>query len=95
MPPRKTRAKPKAKSLDDVIKRHNEVTLQIAFVEALLDMSNEHFVHHDGLEPKSLVVTHDGRRVPETIINQTIQDLKDKLLNPLTKELASLKKVKL
>lgn len=95
MPPRKTRAKPKPKSLDDVIKRHNEVTLKLAFVEALLDMSNEHFVHHDGLEPKSLVVTSDGRRVPENIINSTIQEMKDKLQSPLVKELASLKKVKL
>jgi hypothetical protein len=91
MPPRKK----KALSLDDVIRRHSEVTLQIAFVEALLDMSNEHFVHHDGLEPRSLVVTSDGRRVPEDVINKTIADVKDKLLNPLNKELARLKKVKL
>jgi hypothetical protein len=86
--------KTKTRSLDEVINRHHEITLQIAFVEALLDMSTEHFVHHDGLEPKSLVVTSDGRRVPEVIISTTIQELKDKLLTPLTKELNSLKKVK-
>ena len=85
----------KKKSLDEVIARHNEVTLKVAFVEALMDMSTEHFVHHDGLEPKSLVVTTDGRRVPEPVINDTLEELKTKLHAPLMKELASLKKVKI
>lgn len=83
------------KSLDEVIERHNVVTLKVAFVEALLDMSTEHFVHHDGLEPRSLVVTSDGRRVPESVINETLEELKTKLHAPLQKELASLKKVKI
>lgn len=84
----------KAMSLDEVIKRHGEITLQIAFVEALLELATEQFAHHDGLEPKSIVLTNDGRRVPEATVAQVIDDVRSQTLAPLTKELDKLKKVK-
>lgn len=86
--------KKSATSLNEVIMRHGELTLQIAFVEALLELATEHFAHHDGLEPKSLVLTNDGRRVPETTVAVVINEIRGEILAPLNRELDKLKKVK-
>jgi len=97
--PVKSRAKkpaaPKATSLRDVIERHNTVTLELAFIDALCETVSERFCHHDGLEPQSLVLTSDGRRVPEPVINHVMARLRDALHAPLTRELDELKKVTL
>ncbi len=90
MPPRKVK-----KSLQDLIHRHADLTLEIAFIEAVLETSNENFAHHDGLEPKSLVVTSDGRRVPESVVAACIDEIRASLLAPRIKELDKLKKVKI
>ena len=84
----------KKKSLEELIRRHAELTLEIAFIEAVVETSNENFAHHDGLEPKSLVVTSDGRRVPEGVVSSCIDEIKRLALNPRLKELEKLKKVK-
>jgi len=91
MPPRKQ----KTKSLQDLIHRHGDLTLEIAFIEAVLETSNENFAHHDGLEPKSLVVTSDGRRVPESVVGSCIDEIRALMLAPRLKELDKLKKVKI
>ena len=89
----RTRAAPKT-SLAKVIERHNEITLLIAFYEAVLETCEENFVYRDGLEPKSLVVTNDGRRVPEDMISSVISKIRTTLLTPLEKELNQLNKKK-
>ena len=98
-PPIKARAKKpapvKATSLHDVIHRHNTVTLEIAFVDALFEIVSERFCHHDGLEPQSLVLTSDGRRVPESVVISIMARLRDAIHAPLIKELDELKKVTL
>jgi len=88
------RSTTKKKSLEELIIRHGELTLEIAFIEAVIETSNENFVHHDGLEPKSLVVTSDGRRVPEGVVSACIEEIKSAVLAPRLKELEKLKKVK-
>jgi hypothetical protein len=88
------KSKKAAKTLDEVIARHADVTLKIAFVEAVLELSIEHFAHHDGLEPKSIVLTNDGRRVPETTVASVIEELRAAILDPLNAELDELKKIK-
>jgi len=90
MPPRRSTKK----SLDELIHRHAELTLEVAFIEAIIETSHENFAHHDGLEPKSLVVTNDGRRVPEDVVSSCIEELKKTILGPRIKELDKLKKVK-
>ena len=85
----------KKKSLEEFIHRHAELTLEIAFIEAVVETSNENFAHHDGLEPKSLVVTSDGRRVPEDVVSSCIEEIKRLALSPRLKELDKLKKVKI
>ena len=89
-----TRRATKKQSLDTLIKRHAELTLEIAFIEAVVETSNENFAHHDGLEPHSLVVTSDGRRVPEAVVSECIEEIKDKILAPRVKELEKMKRVK-
>lgn len=88
-------ASPKPTSLQDVINRHNNVTLEIAFMDALFEIVSERFCHHDGLEPQSLVLTSDGRRVPESVVISIMARLRDAIHAPLIKELDELKKVTL
>lgn len=87
--------KKSAPSLKDVIDRHNTITLELAFVDALFETVSENFSHHDGLEPRSLVVTSDGRRVPEVVITSVMARVRDAIQSPLVKELDELKKVTL
>ena len=71
------------KSLAEVIQEHHELNLRSAFIEALLDLASESFVQHDGLEPKSFVVTNEGVRVPEAVIEEVIDKIEEDLLLPL------------
>ena len=94
-----TPTKPKRKvkssrSLSDVVTRYNDVTLMVAFLEAILELCHEHFSYHDGMEPKSIVVSLDGRRVPELMIAEILNVIKDDQLAPLQKELDKLNKQK-
>jgi hypothetical protein len=92
--PRKRRSRSTKKSLAEVVERYNDVTLTVAFIEAILELCNEHFAYHDGMEPKSIVVSLDGRRVPEPMITDILAKIKDQQLVPLQKELAKLNKQK-
>lgn len=93
--PKKRRARAATKkSLSEVVERYNDVTLMVAFYEAILELINEHFAYHDGMEPKSIVVSLDGRRVPEHMITDIITKLKEQQLHPLQKELDKLNKQK-
>jgi DNA-binding transcriptional regulator YbjK len=85
----------KGMTLDQVMARHGDVTLRIALVEAALELMTEHFAHHDGLEPRSIVLTNDGRRVPEATVSLVIDEMRATLLDPLNKELEKLRKVKI
>ena len=85
----------KTLSLADAIERYNQTTLKIAFAEAVLELALEHFAHHDGMEPKSLVVTSDGRRVPESVIQEVLQEIKKKVLEPSQAEIQGLEKVRI
>ena len=40
-------------------------------------------MQHDGLEPKSFVVTNEGVRVPESVIEEVIEKIEEDLLLPL------------
>jgi hypothetical protein len=77
-------------TLRDLIERHNELTLRIEFINAVLDMSRESFAHHDGLEPKNIVITPDGRRVQEHMIESILLEMQTKILDPLQNELKRL-----
>ena len=46
------------------------------------------------MEPKSIVVSLDGRRVPELMIAEILNVIKDDQLAPLQKELDKLNKQK-
>ena len=92
-PRARSRAAPKT-PLSKVIARHNEITLLIALYEAVLETCEENFVYRDGLEPKSLIVTNDGRRVPEDMISDALSTIRSTLLTPLEKELNQLNKKK-
>lgn len=89
MPPRT-----KKKTLAQVIERHQEVTLQIAFIEAVLELCSEHFVYRDGVEPKSIVVSNDGRRVTDDMVSTVLEEIKTKNLKPLITEMNRLNKIK-
>ena len=82
------------KSLADVVERYNDVTLMVAFIEAILELCNEHFAYHDGMEPKSIVVSLDARRVPEHMISEILSKIEKEQLTPLQKELDKLNKQK-
>ena len=91
---RKRRSRTTKKSLAEVVERYNDVTLMVAFIEAILELCNEHFAYHDGMEPKSIVVSLDGRRVPEPMIAEILDQIKNQQLAPLQKELDKLNKQK-
>ena len=92
---KKRRKRPTTKkSLSEIVDRYNDVTLMVAFLEAVLELCNEHFNYHDGMEPKSIVVSLDGRRVPERIITDILSKIEKEQLNPLQKELDKLNKQK-
>lgn len=91
---RAAKSKTSRTSLVQIIERHNEITLLIAFYEAVLETCEENFVYRDGLEPKSLVITNDGRRVPEDMISKVLTEIKSTLLIPLQDELTQLNKKK-
>ena len=90
---RRRKTSPK-KSLAEIVKRYNEVTLMVSFYDAILELCNEHFSSHDGIEPKSFVVSEDGRRVPEEMISDILSTIEEKQLSPLKKELDRLNRQK-
>lgn len=89
------RAKPQQQSLKDMLVRHNDLTLQIAFVEALLGLCRETFEYQDGVEPESLVITDDGRQVGSDVVTRVLSEIELNSLTPLKKELERLSKVKM
>jgi hypothetical protein len=93
-PKKRRRSTSTKKSLADVVERYNDVTLMVAFLEAILELCNEHFAYHDGMEPKSIVVSLDGRRVPEHMISEMLSKIEKEQLAPLQKELDKLNKQK-
>jgi hypothetical protein len=77
-------------SIKQLIDKHNELTLRVTFVQAVLDITRQNFGQHDGLEPANLVVTSDGRRVPEAMIQSIINEMDKLLLVPSQNELKKL-----
>ena len=94
MATRKTPTRSKKRSLASIVERYNSVVLEISFYEAILELCNEHFAYHDGMEPKSIVVSLDGRRVPEEMITEILNTIHKTHLTPLLKELDKLNKQK-
>lgn len=86
--------KPKELSVSDLLERHADVTLKIAFIESILDMCKENFASHDGLEPKNLVLTHDGRKVPNSVIDSIFTEIEKNMLEPLQNELKKISSIK-
>jgi len=83
------------KNVKELIKNHHDITLKLAFIDAVLSLSSENFMHHDGLEPPSMIITDDGRRVPEPVIQEMMDELKKRIRVPLEQELSKLNRVKL
>ncbi len=84
-----------AKTLNEVIERHQRLTLQQAFVDAVITMAEEQFAYYDGLEPMNLVVTDDGRRVPSEVVDEILATIKETVQLPIKDELEKLSKVKI
>lgn len=84
-----------AKTLNEVIQRHQRLTLQQAFVDAVITMAEEQFAYYDGLEPMNLVVTDDGRRVPSEVVDEILATIKETVQLPIKDELEKLSKVKI
>ena len=84
-----------AKTLNEVIERHQRLTLQQAFVDAVITMAEEQFAYYDGLEPMNLVVTDDGRRVPSEVVDEILATIKEAVQLPIKDELEKLSKVKI
>ena len=83
------------KTLNEVIERHQRLTLQQAFVDAVITMAEEQFAYYDGLEPMNLVVTDDGRRVPSEVVDEILATIKEAVQLPIKDELEKLSKVKI
>lgn len=83
------------KTLNEVIERHQKLTLQQAFVDAVITMAEEQFAYYDGLEPMNLVVTDDGRRVPSEVVDEILATIKESVQLPIKDELEKLSKVKI
>jgi hypothetical protein len=77
-------------SIKQLIDKHNDLTLRVTFIQAVLDITRQNFGQHDGLEPTNLVVTSDGRRVPEAMIQSIINEIDKLLLVPSQNELKKL-----
>lgn len=84
-----------AKTLNEVIERHQRLTLQQAFIDAVITMAEEQFAYYDGLEPMNLVVTDDGRRVPSEVVDEILATIKEAVQAPIKDELEKLSKVKI
>jgi len=91
---RRVKAAPQ-QSLIDLIHKHNEITLRIAFFEAVLDLCRSTFEYQDGVEPESLVMTEDGRAVGADLVTRALAEIETNSLSPLRKELEKLSKVKM
>lgn len=83
------------KTLNEVIERHQRLTLQLAFIEAVIGMAEEQFAYYDGLEPMNLVVTDDGRRVPSEVVDEVLATMREAIQVPVSDELEQLRKVKI
>lgn len=77
-------------TIKELVQKHNDLTLKVTFLEAVLELSRENFGQHDGLEPKNMVITSDGRRVPEVMIESLLTQIEKALLQPLQQELQKL-----
>ncbi len=77
-------------TIKELVQKHNDLTLKVTFLEAVLELAKENFGQHDGLEPKSMVITSDGRRVPEVMVESLLNQIEKTLLQPLQNELDKL-----
>ncbi len=92
--PKAEPAKEKPLTISDILETHLKLTLRIAFLESILDMCYENFSGHDGLEPKSLVLTQDGRRVPNDLVDSILSEINKNMLEPSQNELKKLNSIK-
>lgn len=86
--------KPKTTSVSELLKRHSDLTLRIAFIESILEICTESFSYHDGLEPKNLVLTQDGRRVPSDVVDTILNEITKTMLKPSQDELRKISSIK-
>lgn len=86
--------KTKTVSVSDLLKRHSDLTLRISFIESILEMCTESFSYHDGLEPKNLVLTQDGRRVPNDVVDTILNEITKTMLKPAQDELRKISSIK-
>ena len=82
------------KTIEDVIRRYNELELEVTAVEEVIALVEQEFSSRDGIQPKNIVVTDSGRRVPTQNFGIIISQLRTLLLNPLKEERAKLKEMK-
>ena len=82
------------KTIEDVVRRYNELELEITAVEEVISLVEQEFSSRDGIQPKNIVVTDSGRRVPTQNFEIIVSQLRKLLLNPLKEERAKLKEMK-
>lgn len=86
--------KAKTVSVAELLKRHSDLTLRISFIESIVEMCTESFSYHDGLEPKNLVLTQDGRRVPSDVVDSILNEITKTMLKPAQDELRKISSIK-
>ena len=81
-------------TLEDVVRRYNELDLEITAVHEVIALVEQEFASRDGIQPKNIVLTDDGRRVPPQNFSIIISQIKTLILNPLKQERSDLKDMK-
>lgn len=81
-------------TVERIIQRYNQLELEITAVEEVIALVEQEFGSRDGIQPKNIVVTDSGRRVPADNFSIILSQLRTLLLNPLKDERASLKDMK-
>lgn len=81
------------KTVQEIIQRYNELELEITALSEGLGLLEQEFCSRDNIQPKSIVVTEEGRRVPAEVFNALISELRIKMLKPLEEELIVIKEM--
>lgn len=82
-------------NMKQLLQKHADLELRRAAAEECLTLIRSEFSSRDGIPPKSIVLTQDGKRVPPSTFNEILDQITNTVLFPILNEMSTLEEKKL
>jgi hypothetical protein len=82
-------------TLKGILDKHTHLDLMLTALEESINLIKSEFGSRDGLPPKNIVLTKDGKRVPPHIFSNILHTLEKEHVIPLRDEITHLEEMKI